>query len=66
MKNTLKRACIYPKDVQRITGKSYRQSLRILQQIRNVLRKEKHQIVTVDEFCSFMGIEMDKVEELIY
>ena len=66
MKNTLKRACIYPKDVQRITGKSYRQSLRILHQIRNVLRKEKHQIVTVDEFCSFMGIEMDKVEELIY
>ena len=66
MKNTLKRACIYPKDVQRITGKSYRQSLRILQQIRNVLRKEKHQIVTVDEFCSFMGIEMDKGEELIY
>jgi ATP:corrinoid adenosyltransferase len=66
MKNTLKRACIYPKDVQRITGKSYRQSLRILQQIRNVLRKEKHQIVTVDEFCSFMGFDNTKVEELLF
>ena len=66
MKNTLKRACIYPKDVQRITGKSYRQSLRILHQIRNVLRKEKHQIVTIDEFCSFMGLDNTKIEELLF
>lgn len=66
MKNIPKRVCIYPKDIQRITGKSYRQSLRILHLIKNKHRKEKEQIVTVDEFCEFMGIEIDKVEELIY
>ena len=66
MKKIPKRVCIYPKDIQQITGKSYRQSLRILHQIRNVLSKEKEQLVTVDEFCEFTGIEMDKVEELIF
>ncbi len=66
MKNIPKRVCIYPKDIQRITGKSYRQSLRILYLIKNKHRKEKEQIVTIDEFCSFMGLDNSKVEELLF
>ena len=65
MKNTLKRACIYPKDVQRITGKSYRQSLRMLQQIRKDLHKEKEQFITIEEFSNYTGINRVEVELLI-
>ena len=65
MKNTLKRACIYPKDVQRITGKSYRQSLRMLQQIRKDLHKEKEQFITIEEFSNYTGINKVEVELLI-
>ena len=65
MKNTLKRACIYPKDVQRITGKSYRQSLRMLQQIKRDLNKEKEQFITIEEFSNYTGINRVEVELLI-
>ncbi|MCM2302987.1 MAG: hypothetical protein NDI80_10225 [Flavobacteriaceae bacterium] len=65
MKNTLKRACIYPKDVQRITGKSYRQSLRMLQQIKRDLNKEKEQYITIEEFSNYTGINRVEVELLI-
>jgi hypothetical protein len=65
MKNTLKRACIYPKDVQRITGKSYRQSIRMLLQIKKDLRKEKEQLLTIEEFCQYTGINLDHVSSFI-
>ena len=66
MKNTLKRACIYPKDVQRITGKSYRQSLRMLQQIKRDLNKEKEHLITIEEFCQQTGINTEEVSWYIY
>jgi hypothetical protein len=62
----MKRICIYPKDVQIITGKSERYGRDIIKKIKEDLNKQKHQLVTVDEFCEFIGIEMEKVEELIY
>lgn len=47
MRTETKRLCIYPKDIQRITGKSYRQSTRLLQRIRKDLNKlEKEFTVT--------------------
>ena len=62
----LKRACIYPKDIQRITGKSYRQSLRMLKQIKKDFNKEKDHLITIDEFCDFTGINQDLVESFIH
>lgn len=62
----MKRICIYPKDVQVITGKSERYGRDIIKKIKEDLNKEKHQLVTIDEFCEFMGIENKTVEELIY
>lgn len=35
------------RNIQRITGKSYRQSLRMLQQIKRDLNKEKEQYLTI-------------------
>ena len=60
-----KRACIYPKDIQRITGKSERHARSLLSKIRDYLNKEPHQFVTTDEFADFTGIKKEKVDEFI-
>ncbi|WP_339610582.1 hypothetical protein [uncultured Planktosalinus sp.] len=64
MKNS-KRICIYPKDIQRITGKSERHARNLLSKIREYLNKEPHQFVTTEEFASFTGIKKEVVEEFI-
>lgn len=53
----MKRICIYPKDIQQITGKSERQCRNIINKIKEDLNKEKHQAVTFEEFYKYMGIE---------
>lgn len=60
-----KRICIYPKDIQRITGKSNRHARNLLSKIREYLNKEPHQFITTDEFADFTGIKKEKVEEFI-
>lgn len=51
------RLCIYPKDVQQITGKSYRQSVRILQKLRKRFNKPADSYVSVTEFCIYSGLD---------
>ena len=65
MKNEIKRLCIYPKDIQRITGKSYRQSIRLLQKIRTELNKLENEFVSVEEFCTYTSLKYEQVEPLI-
>lgn len=55
------RICIYPKDVQIITGKSYRQSVRIIQSIKKMYGKEAKEYVSVWEFCMYSGLELEEV-----
>ena len=59
-KNT--RLCIYPKDVQQITGKSYRQSVRILKNLRKRFNKPADSYVSVTEFCIYSGLDQEEVE----
>jgi hypothetical protein len=47
MKAATTKLCIYPKDIQRITGKSYRQSIRMLQNIRKELNKLQNELVSI-------------------
>ncbi|NJM80404.1 MAG: hypothetical protein HC854_13760 [Flavobacterium sp.] len=61
----MNRICIYPKDIQIITGKSERQSRNIIVNIKRKLNKEKHQVVTFQEFCEYMGIEINDVERFV-
>ena len=61
MNQISKRVCIYPKDIQRITGKSYRQSTRILNEIRKSLRKPKNSLVSIEEFCLHTGLNIEHV-----
>ena len=65
MKTTTKRLCIYPKDIQRITGKSYRQSIRLLQKIRKDLDKKENEFLSIEEFCTYTSLKMEQVEPLI-
>jgi hypothetical protein len=61
----LDRIIIYPKDVQRITGKSERYGRLLLERIKSHFDKERHQFVTVDEFCSYTGIKFEQVERFL-
>ena len=65
MKTTIKRVCIYPKDIQRITGKSYRQSTRLMQKIKRELNKLDNEFLTIDEFCTYSGIKYEQLDHLI-
>ena len=65
MKTEQKRVCIYPKDIQRITGKSYRTSRLLLLAIRKQLNKQEHQFITVEEFCTYSGLKIELVIHLI-
>ena len=60
-----KRVCIYPKDIQRITGRSERYGRKLLQDIKTYLDKEPHQFVTVREFAQYSGIEVDLIEKYL-
>lgn len=61
----LKRVIIYPKDIQRITGKSERYGRYLLKKIKDDLRKEDHQFVTINEFSAFTGIDQELVNQFI-
>jgi hypothetical protein len=61
----LKRACIYPKDIQRITGRSERYGRKLLNDIKCFLDKEPHQFITINEFSDYSGIHVDIVNQYI-
>jgi hypothetical protein len=61
MKKAQTRLCIYPKDVQRITGKSESYGRLLLKKIKDSLKKEGHQFITVDEFSHYTGIKKEEV-----
>jgi hypothetical protein len=61
----VKRICIYPKDIQRITGKSERYGRLLLAKIKDSNEKKEHQFVTVDEFCMYTGLKIDQVAPFI-
>ena len=52
----LSRVVIYPKDIQLLTGKSYRHALYLNKEIREYFRKKKHHLLTIYEFADYTGI----------
>ena len=62
MKIENKRLCIYPKDIQRITGKSYRQSVRLMLKIRTELNKHVNEFVSIEEFCEYTSLKYELIE----
>ncbi len=56
---------IYPKDVANITGKSYRSSWVLLNKIKAHYQKEKHQFVSVQELCDYLGLSVEEIASYI-
>ena len=65
MKTTTTRLCVYPKDVQRITGKSERYGRMLLLKIRESINKQDHQFISIEEFCAYTGLKMDHVQPFL-
>lgn len=59
------RVCIYPKDIQRITGRSERYGRKLLKEIKAYFGKEHHQFVTADEFAEYSGIKEEIINRYI-
>lgn len=58
------RLFIYAKDISLVTGRGPRYAQRILRNIRYVLKKGKHQLVTLQEFATYIGTEVSLVEQV--
>ena len=48
-------------DVQRILEVTERQARNKMRQIRHYFKKEKHQVITVKEFCDYLGLQYEDV-----
>lgn len=59
------RVCIYPKDVQIVTGKSERWGRDVIRKIKTKFSKEDHQLVTIEEFCLYMGLQKESVTKTL-
>lgn len=57
----MERLCIYPKDIQVVTGRSERYGRNLIKKIKEHLQKQQHQLVTIEEFCHFMGLQQENV-----
>ena len=59
------RACIYPKDIQCITGRSERYGRKLLNEIKLHFGKEQHQFITSEEFAEYSGINIEIVNDYL-
>lgn len=57
------RLIIRPKDIEIILNVSPSYARRIVRVIKKAYDKEKHQKITVKEFCRYMGLEVNEVIE---
>lgn len=61
-----KRIVVYPKDVQRITGRTEKYGRELLKKIKTELGKEDHHYITIDEFSCYTGIDSQIIVEFIH
>lgn len=59
------RACIYPKDIQCITGRSERYGRKLLNEIREYFDKQPHQFITSEEFAEYSGISIEIIKDYL-
>ncbi len=63
LNHKMTRVVIYPKDVQRITGKSERYGRKLLKLIKELNEKETHQFVSIKEFSDYTGLPEELIKE---
>jgi len=57
----MKRVIIYPKDIMQITGKSESYARDLLKKIKAHLNKEDHHLVSIQEFCAYLGLKIEDI-----
>lgn len=60
------RLVIYPVDIMKITGKSESNARKVIKSIKTLLKKEKHQKVTIEEYCDYYGFKKNNVEDILF
>lgn len=60
------RLVIYPVDIMKITGKSESNARKVIKSIKTLLKKEKHQKVTIAEYCDYYGFNKNNVEDILF
>lgn len=60
-----KRICIFPKDIQLITGRSARYGSKVINEIKAKLNKQPHQFVTIHEFAEHSGLDVELIKSFI-
>ena len=60
------RMVIYCKDIQTLTGRSESYARKIVAAIRKKCNKEKHELISVEELCSYLGLSEKIVLEHLY
>jgi hypothetical protein len=61
----MQRVVIYPKDVQRITGKSEKYSRRLIKKLKETNGKAQHQFISIEEFANYSGLPVELIKEHI-
>lgn len=59
------RICVYPADVQVLTGRSENYSRALIRKIKRHLGKEKYQLVTIEEFAAYSGISLELIRTVV-
>ena len=62
----LKRIVLHTKDVMIVTGKSERYSRYLIKKMKDYYLKESHQYITIKEFCDYLGLDKDEVEDVLF
>ena len=57
----MKRIVIYTSDIIMLTDKSESYARKEIQNLKKALKKEKHQKVTIKEYCCYYGIPEEEV-----
>ena len=60
------RLVIYTHDIMKITGKSESYARNEIKSIKALLKKEKHQKVTIAEYCDYYGFKKNIVEDVLF
>lgn len=61
----MKQITIYPKEVASILGKSLTTAQTLVRTIKDAYAKEKHQSLTIREFCEYKGLPYEDVFNMV-
>ena len=57
----MSRLIFTPKDVEVVLGVSSGHARRLVRVIKRINNKDRHQKITITEFCRYMGLEVEEV-----